>query len=125
MERLGKKSSKETINNIVAKIKQPTTQVDVQDNKVYEVKESKTFYYTYQGEQYYFTASNAKFKINSDGFITWYNGDWEDGFFRNGVWLDGVWHNGTFCRGNWIDGKWIKGNWYQGQINGTHSEVHP
>lgn len=124
MERIGKKTSSQTINDISAKIQQ-STDIDVENNKTYVINQPQTFYYTYQGEQYYFTANNAKFKIDSNGFITWYYGDWLDGFFRNGIWLDGVWHKGTFCRGNWMDGEWKTGNWYQGQINGSYSETHP
>lgn len=85
----------------------------------------KTFYYMYDNNQYYFTASNAKFSISPLGKITWYYGDWIDGFFRNGTWIDGTWHDGTFCRGNWLDGIWISGNWYKGKIDGSYSENHP
>ena len=85
----------------------------------------KTFYYMYQDDEYYFTAKNAKFKIDINGNIIWYYGEWLDGFFRNGLWLDGTWHKGTFCRGNWLDGEWMDGEWYKGQINGSYSDKHP
>ena len=121
--------------NIIAKnIKRILDQKQEQDsNKVYvndtqkiKVKDSpRTFYYYYDNKEYYFTAKNAKFSIDKNGNITWYYGEWIDGFFRNGTWIDGTWYDGTFCRGNWLGGQWLSGNWYKGSIDGTLSNVHP
>ena len=97
----------------------------INNEKITVGEQPQTFYYMYDNDEYYFTASNAKFFIDELGNITWYYGDWINGFFRNGKWIDGTWHNGTFCRGNWIGGKWINGKWYQGQIDGTNSNKHP
>lgn len=88
-------------------------------------KTKKVFYYYYNNREYYFTAKNALFSVDINGYITWYYGDWIDGFFRNGTWIDGTWHSGTWCNGNWLGGTWIDGTWYKGNIDGTESRTSP
>lgn len=85
----------------------------------------QVFYYYYENREYYFTAKDALFSVDLNGNITWYYGEWLDGFFRNGTWINGTWHMGTWCNGNWIDGTWISGTWYKGKIDGTPSDTNP
>ena len=66
-----------------------------------------------------------EYKTDINGYITWYYGDWIDGFFRNGTWVDGVWHDGTWCNGDWLGGDWINGTWYKGTIDGSPSNTNP
>lgn len=98
----------------------------LQDIKGIRVGDSPhVFYYFYNNREYYFTAQNALFSIDINGYITWYYGDWIDGFFRNGTWVDGVWHDGTWCNGDWLGGDWINGTWYKGTIDGSPSNTNP
>lgn len=121
------KSINANINIILAKREQISEEDRIYVNKkaVKVGKTPKVFYYKYNNREYYFTAKNAKFSISSSGKITWYYGEWIDGFFRNGTWHDGVWYDGTWCNGNWIDGDWIDGDWYKGKIDGVPSKYAP
>ena len=114
-----------TVDNINNELQQKEQHQYINNEKIIVGDSPKTYYYLYDNDEYYFTAQNAKFSIDPFGKITWYYGQWIDGFFRDGLWIDGVWHDGTFCRGNWLDGQWKKGNWYKGKINGTFSKTHP
>lgn len=60
------------------------------------------------------TVSDATFKIQSNGDVTWDNGTWEDGTWNNGTWRNGTWEKGTWNGGTWEKGDWEDGTWNDG-----------
>lgn len=83
-------------------------------------------------DYYPIKVKNAQFILEKDGFIKWYNGEFEDGIWYNGIWnvnsqttinLDENFEintdldiefdsndNSITCI--WHDGTWINGDWY-------------